>query len=92
MAGMGHGVPLKPDGSAGGGVSGAYMLDVGLASTRAIAAGWGLIQEAEAPLAARLAEAPGAIHAPPPRKSVLPKVSAIGTVIEDALRKAGLTR
>ena len=96
VAGMGHGVPLKPDGSAGGGVSGAYMLDVGLASTRAIAAGWGLIDEAEVPAAAQLVRAPGAIHLPPPKPSLakpaLPKVSAIGTVIEDALRKAGLMK
>ncbi|WP_340643727.1 PHB depolymerase family esterase [Phenylobacterium sp.] len=96
LAGMGHGVPLKPDGSAGGGVSGAYMLDVGLASTRAIAANWGLIHETEAPLATQLSQAPGAIHLPPARKSTvksaLPKISAIGTVIEDALRKAGLMK
>ena len=96
VAGMGHGVPLKPDGSAGGGVSGAYMLDVGLASTRAIAAGWGLIHEAEVPRATQLADAPGAILPPPPKltaaKPGQPKISAIGTVIEDALRKAGLMK
>ncbi|CAN5408528.1 PHB depolymerase family esterase [soil metagenome] len=89
VAGMGHGVPLKPDGSAGGGVSGAYMLDVGLASTRAIAAGWGLIHEA--PVAER-AETPGATRRTPQQKSALPKASAIGAVIEDALRAAGLMR
>ncbi|MBP7648490.1 MAG: PHB depolymerase family esterase [Phenylobacterium sp.] len=70
VAGMGHGVPLKPDGAAGGGVSGAYMLDVGLASTRAIAAGWGLIEAA--PVAERLAEAPGPSRRPaPPRPKPL---------------------
>lgn len=96
VAGMGHGVPLKPDGAAGGGVSGAYMLDVGLASTRAIAAGWGLIHETEVPLAKQLADEPGTIRLPPPKltaaKPALPKISAIGTVIEDALRKAGLLK
>ncbi|WP_310540017.1 PHB depolymerase family esterase [Phenylobacterium sp.] len=96
VAGMGHGVPLKPDGSAGGGVSGAYMLDVGVASTRDIAASWGLIHEAEAVPAPRPAEPLRTVR-PPSRKPavaapVLPNVSAIGSVIEDALRKAGLMK
>lgn len=97
VAGMGHGVPLKPDGSAGGGVSGAYMLDVGVASTRDIAASWGLIHEAEAAVAPRPVEAPRAVRTPPPPRPaqaapVLPNVSAIGKVIEDALRTAGLMK
>jgi hypothetical protein len=35
---MGHGTPLDPASEAGGGVSRRYMLDVGIASTRHIAA------------------------------------------------------
>lgn len=97
VAGMGHGVPLKPDGSAGGGVSGAYMLDVGVASTRDIAASWGLIHEADAAVAPRPVQKPRPVSPPPPRKTALaapalPKVSAVGAVIEDALRKAGLMK
>lgn len=96
VAGMGHGVPLKPDGSAGGGVSGAYMLDVGVASTRDIAASWGLVHEVEA-ATPRSVEPPRAVRTPPPPRPaqaapVLPNVSAIGKVIEDALRTAGLMK
>lgn len=46
IAGMGHGVPI--DAAGGGGVAGPYMLDVGIDSTRAIAAVWGLVDAAPA--------------------------------------------
>ncbi|MES2341287.1 MAG: PHB depolymerase family esterase [Pseudomonadota bacterium] len=79
VEGMGHGVPLKPDGAPGGGVSGAYMLDVGLASTVAIARSWDLLDKAPAkPRTAKAAR-------PAPANPLL-------GVIEDALRTAGLMR
>jgi feruloyl esterase len=47
VPGMGHGVPLRPARGEtdleGCGEAGAYMLDVGVSSTRHIAAGWGLV-------------------------------------------------
>lgn len=46
ITGMGHGAPLDPDGVDGCGVSGAYMLDVGINSTRRIAEAWGLSRPA----------------------------------------------
>ena len=42
VAGMGHGTPLDTIGVEGCGASGPHMLDVGLSSTRLIAAQWGL--------------------------------------------------
>jgi poly(hydroxyalkanoate) depolymerase family esterase len=42
ITGMGHGTPLKTDEHNSSGSSGNYMLDVGISSTRHIAAFWGL--------------------------------------------------
>jgi poly(hydroxyalkanoate) depolymerase family esterase len=39
---MGHGTPLDPKVANGGGTAGPFMLDVGIASTRHIAASWGI--------------------------------------------------
>lgn len=43
VVGMGHGTPVAP-GREGGGTAGPFLLDVGIASTRHIAAFWGLIE------------------------------------------------
>jgi poly(hydroxyalkanoate) depolymerase family esterase len=51
IAGMGHGTPVDPlgaDAGAGSGVAGPYMLNVGIASTRHIAAFWGLAKPSKA--------------------------------------------
>lgn len=42
ITGMGHGTPIDSAGEDGAGVSGAYMLDVHISSTRHIARFWGL--------------------------------------------------
>ncbi|TCH98536.1 PHB depolymerase family esterase [Roseococcus sp. SYP-B2431] len=77
IAGMGHGTPL--DGAEPGETAGAYMLDVGVSSTRHIARFWGL-----APAASRA-----------PRKTAAPAPEPVGVIqqtIESALRQAGLMR
>jgi poly(hydroxyalkanoate) depolymerase family esterase len=42
VANMGHGTPLDPKVANGGGTAGPFMLDVGISSTRHIAASWGI--------------------------------------------------
>jgi poly(hydroxyalkanoate) depolymerase family esterase len=97
IPGMGHGVPLRPARGEtdlqGDGAAGPYMLDVGISSTRHIAAGWGLIP---APAVARR---PSASPKPTaaPIAAVLDKVPLldkvdVGGVISAALRNAGLLR
>ncbi|TPG60441.1 esterase [Roseomonas nepalensis] len=67
IAGMGHGVPLRPgEGGQRAGVAGAYMLDVGVSSTHAILDFWGIDTAAERAAAPRPAEAP------PPRPAASP--------------------
>jgi poly(hydroxyalkanoate) depolymerase family esterase len=106
IAGMGHGTPLDPTSEAGGGTSGPYMLDVGIASTRHIAAFWGL---ADKPKSAKRAKPKlvkpieAVVEAPvkarietkvlkPVRASVTPVADGVAKVIDDALRSAGLLR
>lgn len=48
ITGMGHGAPLRTLGSNGCGSSGDYMLEVGISSTRHIAAFWGLTRRGAA--------------------------------------------
>jgi poly(hydroxyalkanoate) depolymerase family esterase len=101
IAGMGHGTPLDTASENGGGTSGPYMLDVGIASTRHIAAFWGLADAATPARKARASTAPKPVAARPIRKAVRttkpsvsakPVVSGVGKVIDDALRAAGLLR
>jgi poly(hydroxyalkanoate) depolymerase family esterase len=101
IAGMGHGTPLDPASEAGGGVSGPYMLDVGIASTRHIAAFWGL---ADAPKSAKPAKVKTVRPAAAPiegkvlkpvrvgAKKAKPVVEGVAKTIDDALRAAGLLR
>lgn len=110
--GMGHGTPIAPNGpagseagnQAGGGRAMPYMLDVGVASTRWIASGWG-IANLEGP-AQPAAEQPAAAdrRATPrpdtPKPSPFPSMGGfadqqsegIRHTIEGALRAAGLMR
>lgn len=90
IKGMGHGTPLDPATEAGGGIKGPYMLDVGISSTRHIAAFWGL---ADAPISTKRAKPkvtkPVVLK---PVKAVKPVADGVAKVIDDALRSAGLLR
>jgi len=86
IAGMGHGTPIAVDGQEAGGTAGPFMLDVGVSSTRRIAAFWGI-----APVVAQAGVQRSAqrLHAIP----AAPKaVAGVTAVINDALRAAGLLR
>lgn len=103
IAGMGHGVPIAPNGPDRLGASGPYMLDVGLSSTALIAGSWGLVAHVEA-----AADQDAATTALPPRvvqqrikqepaDTTKGSTSAgipdsIQHTIERALRSAGLMR
>jgi len=100
IAGMAHGTPLAPDGTAGGGASAPFMLDVGVASTRQIAQAWGLgtaqaaPKESVAPTAASALvpalRRPKRLYLEPTAPA--PRIGSVQQVIEDALRAAGLMR
>ncbi|KPF71225.1 hypothetical protein IP69_07160 [Bosea sp. AAP35] len=95
----GHGTPL--DGADGIGVSGAFMLDAGISSTRHIAAFWQIAEPVEV-TAAEPRRPAAAAKAPTPSSllDLLPKrlkpgkaaASGPGKIIEDALKAAGLMR
>jgi poly(hydroxyalkanoate) depolymerase family esterase len=91
VQGMGHGTPLRVAGGEHCGSPGPHMLDAGICSTTRIAEFWGLISAAPATRDAT----PDAIeHArPTPGQSAAPaRPPGPGSVIEDALRAAGLMR
>lgn len=81
VTGMAHGTPIAASGPDACGQSAPHMLDVGLSSTRRIAAFWGL-----APLLAA-GEARAATAAPG-----WPGGGGVETMIGNALRQAGLLR
>ncbi len=90
---MGHGVPIDPNGPDRLGAAGAYMLDVGLASTAVIARSWGLATE---PVTAAI-RSPAPLTSRPAMPHVAPRpandaATDVGRVIENALRSAGLLR
>lgn len=99
VAGMGHGVPIDSRGEGAIGRPGPHMLEAGIASTRHIAAFWGIAPAvAETVLAAR-AETVMAPRAGPvmaaraetqPRPA--PQSTDVGEIINAALRQAGLMR
>ena len=94
--GMGHGTPLATRGSDACGISGPHMLEAGISSTRHIARGWGLLPVGEvarvqAP-AARVQAPAARASAPEANAAQRPASNAVGSVIEDALRAAGLMR
>ncbi|MBD8678193.1 extracellular catalytic domain type 1 short-chain-length polyhydroxyalkanoate depolymerase [Sphingomonas sp. CFBP 13720] len=104
IAGMGHGVPIDPGATDGVGAAGPFMLDVGLSSTHAIAASWGLTGEAAStpraePAAAAATTTTEPTLAPRPARRLEPVVETVPTetpgvqqTIERALRAAGLMR
>lgn len=102
IAGMAHGTPL----SGADGVAGPYMLNMGISSTRHIAAFWGVAPAGERTLPGimvprlptlaadtlpRQASVPPA-REPEPAYAPAGATSRVGKVIEDALRAAGLMR
>lgn len=103
VPGMAHGTPLKTSGTDALGSSAPFMLDVGISSTRHIAAFWGVV-EGPAKRSGGMSSAPDEAERVPARleprrlhgqRIVLdvPRAAAgVGKVIEDALRAAGLMR
>ena len=89
--GMGHGTPLATTGTDACGTTGPYMLEVGISSTRHLARGWGLLPAGEAARVRATAAQPPAAKAGAP-VSPRPAANTVGTIIEDALRSAGLMR
>ena len=93
VAGMGHGVPLDP--AAGLGAAGPFMLDVGLDSTRAIAAGWGLVPAEPRAETAPVTSAATSGFRPMTREPAAAEPAPMGSaqdVIERTLRSVGLLR
>ena len=94
IAGMGHGTPLSASDDGKCGQPGAHMLEVGICSTRRIAASWGLTKAVARTAAAK--DMPVSKLAPPinlaRRRRAAPAAKGVGAVIEDALRAAGLMR
>jgi len=87
VTGMAHGTPLRPGREEGqSGQAGAHMLDVGLSSTDRIAAFFGIAPEP----AARLA--PADVRPSAPDEPLSSPANDSGSVIENALRAAGLMR
>lgn len=86
ITGMGHGTPIAAHGAEDGGTAGAFMLDVGISSTRRIAAFWGI---APAVGNAPVTREPHQLRAEP---SARREPTGVAAVIDDALRAAGLLR
>ncbi len=99
ITGMGHGTPLDTRGADGCGMATAFMLEAQISSTRHICRFWGLIPADEEADIHHIAASPPATPKAPNRPGVptgaerWPSPSgAVGQVIEDALRTAGLIR
>ena len=86
IAGMGHGTPIATRGAEAGGTAGPFMLDVGISSTRRIAAFWGI--------APAVADAPASRESRRlrPESSGRREATGVAAIIDDALRAAGLLR
>lgn len=92
VAGMGHGVPIDPSDRDGVGAAGPYMLDVGLSSTQAIATAWGLRDGVVAPRAADRAAPRAADRAEAAAPRPEAPAQSVQTIINRALRAAGLVQ
>ena len=99
ITGMGHGTPLHTAGPQGCGVSGPFMLEAGISSTRHIARFWGLGGAVAVGDALVLSPAPDPrpVHRLEPLGVVPdgpaePHHGGVGAIIENALRQAGLMR
>lgn len=93
IKGMGHGTPLDTSDSEACGRAGPHMLEANICSTRQIASSWGLLaHQADfrpSQAAAQVYTDPSGVKVSP---LVRPSVKAVQTVIEEALRTAGLMR
>jgi poly(hydroxyalkanoate) depolymerase family esterase len=83
ITGMGHGTPLDTQGDQGYGVAGAHMLEANISSTQRIAQSWGI---AEPGSASRPTASPNSAKG----KVLAATDTGVGTIIEGALRAAGL--
>ena len=106
IANMGHGTPIATTGPEACGIAMPHMLDVGISSTRRIAAAWGLLDAGQKSNSAstdeRMDEAPANFLATkisrlepmpsPPSGSAGFARAGVEKVIHDALRAAGLIR
>lgn len=102
IAGLSHGTPVKAGGPDGVGVAGPYLIDIGISSSLEIALGWGIAQgdprqTTEAAPIIQTSDkpprtAPKAPSAGARVRSPLPGEDGIKSVIENALRAAGLMR
>jgi poly(hydroxyalkanoate) depolymerase family esterase len=92
LPGMGHGTPLDPDGTSGCGVGGPFMLDAGSCSTLRIAQSWHIVPLSETSVGERppATAAPLPLHHSTALRSLRP--GDVQSVIDDALRAAGLKR
>ena len=89
IRGMGHGTPIAVHGPEACGTAGAFMLDVGISSTRRIAAFWGLAPAVDTAAAKpRPSERLKRVPTPSPKR----EAGGVAGVINDALRAAGLLR
>ncbi len=95
IVGMGHGTPLSTVGEQSDEVTGPYMLEAGISSTRQICRFWGLSGE----VGSQAAEMAVLMHREPQaacgressqRSSLHPLVGGVTKTIQDALRAAGL--
>lgn len=84
IAGMGHGTPIKTSGRGACGSAAPYLLDVGVSSSFESALAWGLADPAR-PEVRRPSAADTGSSAPDQQVA-----SGVQTVIEQALRRAGL--
>ncbi|MGL4290358.1 MAG: extracellular catalytic domain type 1 short-chain-length polyhydroxyalkanoate depolymerase [Phreatobacter sp.] len=98
IAGMAHGVPVDPSQESGG-EAGAYFLDAGIASTRHIAAFWGLIPETDIDKPRPMAPTWPEKRMTMPIDIAIQRTEApalgpsdVNTVITKALKAAGLMR
>lgn len=87
IGGMGHGTPIATRGPEACGTAGAFMLDVGVSSTRRIAAFWGIAPTLATAAPTRQATA---TRLQPEGRQRAP--AGVAAVIDDALRAAGLLR
>ena len=92
---MGHGTPLQPNGIGGNGTPGPFLLDVGVSSSREILRHWGIdagvTDDVPAPRVL-LKGAPVTRQTAKTRPMPPAPKDAVTTVIEKALRSAGLLK
>lgn len=90
--GMGHGTPIAATGAEACGTAGAFMLDVGLSSTRRIAAFWGIADAVGMRPASDTTRPVQRLTRMPTPAALPDQPAGVANVINDALRAAGLLR